>query len=174
VNVNIDPKGTFEEKIYNEDQDVERMVSKLMKMNPKEIEDNLDKILNGYPNTYTFTKALLERSLNKKRGNLPCCIVRPAMTGASVKEPFVGWTDTISALGAPLTFAGLGINRYNIGTGGEICDLIAVDQCVNSILICTAHCAHNPEKLHIYNHGSSGTLNPLTQRVVVEALNEFT
>jgi hypothetical protein len=48
----------------------------------------------------------------KKRGNLPACILRPAMTGSSVREPFAGWVDTTSAIGGPIFFAGLGIYNY--------------------------------------------------------------
>ena len=103
------------------------MVSRFMQMNPMQAKYNLPTILEGYPNTYTFTKAMAERSILKKRGTLPCCFVRPAMVGAAVKEPFAGWTDTISALGGPIFFGGIGIYNYQVGTGNEVTDLVAVD-----------------------------------------------
>lgn len=84
------------------------------------------------------------------------------MVGASLKEPFVGWTDTISALGGPIFFGGIGVYNYQVGYGKEFIDLVAVDQCCNAILIATCHCASHPETLHIYNHSSSH-VNPLTQ-----------
>ena len=34
-----------------------------MQINPYEAQKNLAKIMNGYPNTYTFTKAFAERSI---------------------------------------------------------------------------------------------------------------
>lgn len=141
VNCNLAQDGFVEEEIYNKDQEVERMVSKFMQMNPQQVAENLKTLLEGYPNTYTFTKAMAERSILKKKGSLPCCIVRPAMVGAAIKEPFVGWTDTISALGGPIFFGGIGIYNYQVGWGKEHIDLVAVDQCVNTILVTTCHCA---------------------------------
>jgi hypothetical protein len=105
---------------------------------------------------------MAERSMLKKKGSLPMCIVRPAIVGAAIKEPFVGWTDTISALGAPIFFGGIGIYNYQVGHGKEHIDVVAVDQCVNTILLTTCYCAHNPSKLHVFNHSSTFT-NPLTQ-----------
>ena len=108
-----------------------------------------------YPNTYTFTKGMAERSILQKRGNMPCCIVRPAMVGASFREPFEGWTDTVSPLGGPYFFSGIGVYNYLVGYGKENTDLVAVDQCCNHILIATAHCSYHPETLHVYNHSST-------------------
>ena len=133
-------------------------------MNPMQIKDNLKTILDGYPNTYTFTKSLAEKTILKRRGTLPTCIVRPSMVGATNKEPFVGWTDTLSAIGAPLTFGGIGIYKYQIGNGESNIDPCAVDQCINHILIATCHCAFNPHELHIYNHTST-YINPLSQKI---------
>ena len=48
---------------------------------------------------------------------MPTCIVRPSIVAASLKEPFPGWTDTISALGGPIYFGGLGLLKYMVGNG---------------------------------------------------------
>ena len=48
---------------------------------------------------------------------MPTCIVRPSIVAASLKEPFPGWTDTVSALGGPVYFGGLGLLRYMVGNG---------------------------------------------------------
>lgn len=144
-------------------------------MSPVEVKENLKEILNGYPNTYTFTKAMTERSILKKKGTLPCCILRPAMTGCAIKEPVVGWVDTIAAMGAPLFFGGIGIYGYALsatGNGKEVIDIVAVDQCSNSILLATCYCAANPEKLHIFNHTSSNS-NPMTLKTYCDNVNKF-
>jgi len=161
VNCNLSGDAVIDEVIHNQDQEVERMVSKFMQMNPAQCAENLKVLMEGYPNTYTFTKAMAERSILKKRGNLPTCIVRPAMVGPSVKEPFVGWTDTISALSGPIYAGAIGVYNYQVGYGKENVDLVAVDQCCNHILIATTHCAFHPEELHVYNH-SSTDVNPIT------------
>lgn len=75
----------------------------------KELVANSAKILGKYPNTYTFTKALCERVMQVRRGNLPMCIIRPAIINTSYKEPFPGWLDSIAAAAAMFLFVGLGI-----------------------------------------------------------------
>ena len=57
-------------------------------------------LLGDYPNTYTFTKSLTERILEKERGKFPITIVRPTIIGSSWRDPHMGWVDTVSAAGA--------------------------------------------------------------------------
>jgi len=111
-----------------------------------------------------FTKSLTEKSILKKRGTLPMCIVRPAMVGASMAEPFPGWTDTLAAVGAPILFGGIGIYNYMVAKETNTICLVPVDYCINSILICTVHAAFNSEKLHVYNHSSSARREPVTYK----------
>lgn len=69
-------------------------------------------IIGRYPNTYTFTKALTERMLKKRRGDLKICIVRPSIVISALDEPLLGWTETISALGGVLFAAMLGLINF--------------------------------------------------------------
>ena len=67
---------------------------------------NTPSLLGNYPNTYTFTKSLTEKILAKDKGIHPITIVRPSIIGASWKEPFPGWVDTVSAAGALFLLGG--------------------------------------------------------------------
>jgi hypothetical protein len=67
------------------------------------------KILGKYPNTYTFTKSLCERVMKVRQGEVPLCIVRPAIINTSYSEPFPGWIDSIAAAAALVRVVGLGI-----------------------------------------------------------------
>jgi hypothetical protein len=48
-------------------------------------------------------------------------------------------------------------------------DLVAVDQCVNGILIAACHCSWHPEEVQVFNHSSSDA-NPLNQKCINEAV----
>ncbi|XP_075988609.1 fatty acyl-CoA reductase wat-like [Anticarsia gemmatalis] len=63
----------------------------------KEVEN---KFIKGYPNTYTFAKAIAEEEVRRWTGRIPACIVRPAIVISSYKEPCPGWTDMSCAFGA--------------------------------------------------------------------------
>lgn len=172
VNCNL-PKGSIcEEEIYNKEQPVERLVQQIMKMNPLQIQENLKSIIGDYPNTYTFTKSLFEKTLMKTRGSMKTVIFRPSMIGATYREPVKGWVDNISALGAPLFFGGLGIYNYVVGTRSNV-DPCAVDMCINHILVAVAHRANSTEPdLHIYNHSSTHA-NPCDTDNFRKGINKF-
>lgn len=42
-------------------------------------------------------------------------IVRPSIVGCSYKDPFPGWTESVTAANAVLLFGGLGILKIYLG-----------------------------------------------------------
>lgn len=54
----------------------------------------LPTVLEGRPNTYTFTKAMAENVLIEHQGRLPIVILRPSIVTQSWQEPTPGWTDS--------------------------------------------------------------------------------
>ena len=58
-------------------------------MNDDEIEVVAQHLLkkSDRPNNYTLTKAVAEDLILKERGQLPVCIIRPSIVGASQEEP---------------------------------------------------------------------------------------
>lgn len=60
-------------------------------MHPDELEKNTKKILGPLPNTYVFTKGLVERILKKRKPqNMTISIVRPSIIGAAFRDPYAG------------------------------------------------------------------------------------
>lgn len=109
-------------------------------MSVKEQEENLKSILGPWPNTYTFTKSMGERTLRKRRNpNLPTLLIRPSIIVGSMTEPAPGWTDTISAAGGLSLIGGAGMFNICHGKSDNIADLIPVDIVSNMIIVCTAH-----------------------------------
>jgi len=49
--------------------------------------------LHGWPNVYTFTKAMGERILLNMKGDVPLIIARPTMILSTLSEPFPGWIE---------------------------------------------------------------------------------
>ena len=52
-------------------------------------------LLEGRPNTYTYTKSLAEYVITQEAKDLPVAIYRPSIVSGSVKEPYPGWVDCI-------------------------------------------------------------------------------
>lgn len=121
----------------------------------------MKQLLGPWPNTYTFTKSMAERTLRKRRNpNLPTLLVRPAIIIGAMKEPFPGWTDTISAAGGLSLIGGLGLMNFIHGNTSNVADLIPVDIVSNMIIAATAAQANKPS-LRIV-HSASSHRQPLT------------
>jgi hypothetical protein len=129
------------EEIYQPDMDVEGTVARLMKMSVQEVSLNEKKLIGDFPNTYTYTKNLAEKNLIKNRGHVKVNLLRPAIIASAFKEPYPGWTDTMSAAGGLTVLGGLGLMEHIQGTGKTPLDVIPVDIVSNNILLTTAHTA---------------------------------
>jgi alcohol-forming fatty acyl-CoA reductase len=97
-----------------------------------DIEHYSKSIMGNFPNTYTFTKRMAEHLLVENNAkNLPMYIIRPSIIGASLEEPFPGWTDSIGLAGGLYLLAGLGLLREIPGDPNNIGDIVPVDIVTN-------------------------------------------
>ncbi|XP_073949860.1 putative fatty acyl-CoA reductase CG5065 isoform X2 [Choristoneura fumiferana] len=123
----------------------------------------LKKLLNGHPNTYTFTKALAETLVVEKRGTMPTAIIRPAIVMPSLAEPMEGWIDNWQGPIALMTAAAKGRLRGMLGSDHYITDLVPVDYVANMAAIVATKCTN---EVAVY-HCCTSTVNPLTCRDTV-------
>ena len=65
--VNSNFEGFVEEKVYDlaGHNDPEESIQNILSMNPQYIQDNEKTLIGTYPNTYTFTKSMAERTVKK-------------------------------------------------------------------------------------------------------------
>ena len=132
-----------------------------MSMSVQEATEQEKKLIGNFPNTYTFTKNLAEKNLKANRGHLRTIIHRPAIIACCDKQPFPGWTDSISAAGGLTVLGGLGILKLLPTPGLNVFDVIPADIVSNSILVCCAHNVINNIDFDVFNCGSSVT-NPIS------------
>lgn len=114
VNCNRSDESVIDEALPPLSFDPEEMVRNIMAKHKSQIDSYSDALLAkySYPNTYTFTKAISEHILSLRRGNMPLFFVRPTIVGATLKEPFPGWVDSVAAVGAVILYVGVGVVHY--------------------------------------------------------------
>lgn len=100
------------EEIYPLDKDPEQVIALTQWMDDEMIEELTPRLIAGRPNTYTFTKAVAERLLQRDKGSLPVAIVRPSIVISSYREPVAGWVDNINGPTGLIAAAGKGFFRY--------------------------------------------------------------
>lgn len=147
-------------------------------MGKLDLEHYTKNLLGNFPNTYTFSKRMAEHMLaGRNKKNIPLLIVRPSIVGASLEEPFPGWTDSITLAGGIYLIAGLGILRELPGDANRIGDQIPVDVVANQILLSLPMCVHqarqNPKDWLMINHCSTSSVNPIIWKEVIEYLQAY-
>lgn len=123
----------------------------------------------GWPEVYSFTKALTELALDEIAGDGRLTIIRPSIIESALERPFPGWIEGFR-MADPVI---LGYGRGNLpdfpGSPDVVLDVIPVDLVVGCIL---ASVAAPPERRAVY-HSCSGSRNPITFRQVYEHTREY-
>jgi alcohol-forming fatty acyl-CoA reductase len=127
----------------------------------------------GWPDLYTFTKALSERATEEfaAEHGLPLSIVRPSIIESALRHPYPGWIDGFK-MAEPIILAyGRGALPDFPGIPDGIIDIIPVDLVVNCLL---AAAARPPEAgTPAYYHVSSGDRNPLAFHELYEHVKAY-
>ncbi|KAL2511103.1 putative fatty acyl-CoA reductase 4 [Abeliophyllum distichum] len=116
--------------------------------------------LHGWPNTYSFTKAMGEMLLENLKENIKVIIVRPTIITSTYKEPFSGWIEGIRTVDSIFVSYGKGKLKFFVGDPDSTLDMIPGDMVVNSMVVAMAVHSNQPSHRLIYHIGSSRT-NPL-------------
>ncbi|XP_047542952.1 putative fatty acyl-CoA reductase CG5065 [Vanessa atalanta] len=120
----------------------------------------IENFMNGYPNTYTLSKALCENYVDENRGTMKTIIVRPSIVTPVFKEPLPGWQDSWVAATAAFSDIARGLTKVIYGDPNVVCDMIPVDYVCNFIIVAAAR--GNPsDDIIVYNSCSSSS-NPIT------------
>lgn len=167
-----------EERIYPLGFDVDDVVHELSTMKSSKMSKSSPKLLQRFANTHAFTKALGEIMLITHKENVPLAIVRPAHLGATYREPFSGWVDSLSVAGSLFTYTGLGIVNFVPGNPDHLVDLVPCDYASNLILTAIAQLGSGPEghlaraeDIPIFHISSSH--HPLTWGYAAQTMSKY-
>lgn len=80
------------EKFYAPPKDPHKIIELVEGLSVEEAEKYRDEVLEHYPNTYAFSKALAEGLINEARDkeNLKALLIRPSIIISTVRDPIEG------------------------------------------------------------------------------------
>ena len=81
----------------------------------------------GWPDAYAYTKALAERALSEKQGDVPVTIVRPSIIESALAEPQPGWIRGFRMAEPVIISYGRGLLKEFPGIPEGVVDVIPVD-----------------------------------------------
>ena len=91
-------------------------------------------IMEGRPNTYTYTKALAEQLVREECTQIPTAVVRPAIVANAQSEPVPGWIDNVNGPSGISILASLGILRAVNWNYYARTDFVPVDKVANAMI----------------------------------------
>jgi len=119
----------------------------------------------GWPDVYTYSKALGERALAELRGDLPLTVVRPSIIESAWSEPQPGWIRGFRMAEPLIVSYAKGELRQFPGYPEGIVDVIPVDMVAAAL--CAIAAQPPPEEPQVFQV-ASGSVNPLRYRVLTE------
>ncbi|KAB8029090.1 SDR family oxidoreductase [Fluviispira multicolorata] len=124
----------------------------------------------GWPNTYTYTKALGEILLSQKLPRDRLCIFRPSIVESAEKYPFPGWNEDFNGT-AP--FIQMLSSRYRllVAKPNHNLDIIPVDYVARGLTI-AGSALLSQKHLEIY-HSSTSALNPLSVALATDYICKY-
>ena len=124
----------------------------------------------GWNDVYTFTKAMGEQLLLKRRGQVPLAIVRPAVTESSLADPEPGWIHGLKVTDPLVVAYGRGIVPDFPAQQGAPMDLVPIDIVINSIILAAPQAS--ADEVRVYHAATSGE-NPLYNTKMFEYIKEY-
>ncbi|PIN07370.1 Acyl-CoA reductase [Handroanthus impetiginosus] len=109
--------------------------------------------LHGWPNTYSFTKAMGEMLLESFKEDVHVIIVRAPIISSTWREPFPGWMEGLRTLDSIFVAYAKGKLKVFLGNPDSTLDVMPGDMLVNSMLVAMA--SQSSQELKIYHVGSS-------------------
>ncbi|XP_055842635.1 fatty acyl-CoA reductase 1-like [Episyrphus balteatus] len=99
------------------------------------------KVIQGFPNTYVFTKHLAEQLVNDYRHKLPVAIFRPSIVTTAFQEPEPGFTESMTGVMGLLSIWGTGLIQVLLCNPKIILNITPLDGSTKLMLIFTAKSA---------------------------------
>jgi HAD superfamily hydrolase (TIGR01490 family) len=126
----------------------------------------------GWPDVYTFTKAMGERIAEREWGaGHRLSVVRPSIIESAIRHPAAGWIDGYKVADPLIAAYGRGLLPEFPSIADTILDIIPVDHVVNAIL--AAADAPPPVGDPQYFQVASGKRNPLRFGPAVRLIREY-
>jgi nucleoside-diphosphate-sugar epimerase len=107
----------------------------------------------GWPNIYTYCKAMAERKLVRHFGDLNYAIFRPAIIESSINYPFPGWNEGVDGSGPLAYLLGTWFRDFPARPGNPF-DIIPVDFVSNAMIIVAASLLSGCQR-QVYHCGTS-------------------
>ncbi|CRL06850.1 CLUMA_CG019522, isoform A [Clunio marinus] len=124
-------------EIYETEFDCDFMIDFVENLKPKDYDDFeaiSTRIIQPFPNTYAYSKALAEKMIHKHENEFKIAIIRPAIIATAFHEPLPGYTDNVYGVNGVVCGAGLGFLRIFHINNKLKANIVPADYVINMML----------------------------------------
>ncbi|XP_066993656.2 fatty acyl-CoA reductase wat isoform X2 [Anabrus simplex] len=136
------PRKEIGEVLYDSPMDYDKLLNLVDTLKENILDRITPEIIDPWPNTYAFTKAIGEEVVLQEGKGLPVCIVRPSMVITTNNEPYPGWANTINGPIGAAFGAAIGILHTVYLHVDEHADMVPADLVINNIIVAAWSEAH--------------------------------
>ncbi|KAL9692762.1 hypothetical protein quinque_015798 [Culex quinquefasciatus] len=126
------PQKEVEERFYEPPLDSKKMIALTDCVSDSMMENITPILLDKWPNTYTFTKAIAEDVVRQNSRGMPIGMFRPGI--ATYQEPVPGWIDNFYGPTGVIAGAGTECCEHARADPTKVATMVLVDLCVNGTI----------------------------------------
>ncbi|KAI4455140.1 male sterility protein 2-related [Holotrichia oblita] len=167
------------ERFFPSPTEPKQLMNLAKNLNDSLMEELTPRLLQKYPNSYTFTKAVAEELLHEFGKHLPAAIIRPSLVVSSYKEPFGGYVNTFYGITSVISIVSCGLLKSLHCDGEKTANIVPADMCINAMIAIAVDAARsfktrpseNNIEIPIYHFESSRDM-PLTWKEYISKTME--
>lgn len=156
------PRTEVDEVFYSVPFKYQNIINLVKSSDDEKLDQLTPTLLDKWPNTYTFTKAMAEDVVRIEGKDLPISVFRPSVIVSTYREPVRGWIDNVYGPVGLMVGIGTGVlhtYHYDIDA---VTEMVPVDLVVNSVIATAWYTGKsNQQSIPVYNYVSS-VQNPVT------------
>ncbi|XP_054263067.1 fatty acyl-CoA reductase wat-like [Macrosteles quadrilineatus] len=138
----------------------------------EELKEETPRLMQGWPNTYTFSKAVCEEMMREEAKDLPACVFRPSVVISTYLEPVRGYTDNLYGPTGLMVGVGHGIIHCFHLDEDLTLDVVPVDYVVNCMIAAAWNTANqknrNTDCPKVFNFTSTSMVSGYVWKSVAE------
>ncbi|KAG5307268.1 FACR1 reductase, partial [Acromyrmex insinuator] len=176
----------IEEKYYPAPMETDNILTLVDIMDDEKLNKFVPTLIDDWPNSYAYTKAIAEDTVRQYSIGIPVCIVRPSIIIPTADEPMSGWINNIHGAIGIVVGSAIGLLRTLHCDPNKTADLVPADYVISHLIVAgwdtakrrntllSIESAHpdvpETERVPIYNYVSM-CQNPITWKKFMK-LNE--
>ncbi|XP_012056946.1 PREDICTED: fatty acyl-CoA reductase 1-like [Atta cephalotes] len=177
----------IEERYYPTPMETDKILTLVDIMDDEKLDKFMPILIDDWPNSYAYTKAIAEDTIRQYSIGIPVCIVRPSIIISTADEPVSGWINNIYGAVGVVVGSAIGLLRTLHCDPNKVADIVPADYVISHLIVAGWDTAKrrntllsienaNPdipetERVPIYNYVSI-CQNPITWKKFMK-LNEL-